>query len=101
MHKYLSCAISRLPVLKANTILRVSRHLPGLHPQHLSCWSSWSIVLARVSVVIDREGRPRFSPMLTRLSSRAYFRYWHQTDIADVSVSVGFGGNSGHRTFPA
>ncbi len=35
MHKYLSCAISRLPVLEANTILRVSGHLPGLHPLHL------------------------------------------------------------------
>src|SRR5438034_967322 len=30
MHKYLSCAISRLPVLEANTILRVSGHLSGL-----------------------------------------------------------------------
>src|SRR5712692_7048467 len=35
MHKYLSCAISRLPVLEANTILRVSERLPGLHPIHL------------------------------------------------------------------
>jgi hypothetical protein len=65
MQKYLSCAISRLPVLEANTILRVSGHLPGLHPLHL-CWSSWSTVLARVSVVIDREGRPRLSLVLTR-----------------------------------
>jgi hypothetical protein len=27
--------ISRLPVLEANTISRVSGHLPGLHPLHL------------------------------------------------------------------
>jgi hypothetical protein len=50
MHKYLSCAISRLPVLEANTIARVW----GLHPLHLWCWST---VLGRVSEVIDREGR--------------------------------------------
>ena len=31
----------------------------------------------------------------------ADFRCWHQTDIADVSVNVGFGGKSGHRTFAA
>jgi len=60
MHKYLSCAISRLPVLEANTVARVSGHLPGLHPQHLWCWCSWSTVLGRVSEVIDRDVRPRF-----------------------------------------
>jgi hypothetical protein len=37
MPKHLSCAISRLPVLEANTILRVSRHIPGLQPFHLLC----------------------------------------------------------------
>jgi hypothetical protein len=37
MHKYLSCTISRLPVLEANTILRVSGRLPGLQPLHLQC----------------------------------------------------------------
>jgi hypothetical protein len=61
MHKYLSRAISRLPVLETNTILRVSGHLPGLHPQRLQGWGNWSIDLARVSVVIDREGGPLLS----------------------------------------
>jgi hypothetical protein len=62
MYKSLSLAISRLPVLEANTISRVSGHLPGLHPQRLQCWCSWPTDLVRVSEVIDSEGRPRFSP---------------------------------------
>ena len=52
-HQCLSCAISRLPVLEANTICRVSGHLPGLHPLHLWYRSSW-FVLARVSEVIEQ-----------------------------------------------
>jgi hypothetical protein len=53
MRKYLSCTISQLPVLEANSLLRVSGRLPGLRPQHLQCSSSWSTGLARVSDVID------------------------------------------------
>jgi hypothetical protein len=33
--QHLSCATSLLPVLEANTILRVSGRLPRLHPLHL------------------------------------------------------------------
>src|SRR5215469_8469856 len=35
MHKYLSCTISRLRSSEADTIVRMSVHLPGLHPIHL------------------------------------------------------------------
>jgi len=35
MREYVSCALSRLPVLEANPVLRVSGHLSGLHPLHL------------------------------------------------------------------
>jgi hypothetical protein len=73
MHQYLSRAISRLPVLEANTILRVPGHLPGLHPQHLQCFAGWSTVLARVSNVIDRR-LPRFDICVGLLSQGALFR---------------------------
>ena len=39
MHKYLPCTISRLPVQKTNTFLRVSECFPRLQPPYLQ-WSN-------------------------------------------------------------